>query len=373
MTHLFRRQLFVVLFCCCLFVQNSPAAEPVARRSPGQYSAVYDTATITEDATWHGTVLVKGALTVAPQATLSIEPGTVVRFAQARSARQLPRLLVMGRIQAVGSADRPILFSTGSATPKRGEWGGILLISSEKKNRFEHCRIEGAETGIEARFSSFTARSVLIARAATGMLLRDSTVTMAASSFSSSDTGVEAHDSELELRDSAFAQNRRGMALYRSSAVLAALTVTANQLIGLLAEDCRLKLTSSEISGNGSGARISGGEGQLLLTRFLRNGDTALHLSSARLKVFRCQFVDNIRDGLKLEDDRATVWGNVFGGNGGFNLVNAGQEDVSLTQNWWGTTDEATILFKISDGTRTGRSGRVTIFPWLTEKPVVLP
>ncbi len=373
MTPLFRRQLIVVLFCCCLAVQNAPAAEPTTRRPAGQYSAVYDTATITEDATWNGTVLVKGALTVAPQATLRIEPGTVVRFAPARGVRQLPRLLVMGRIQASGSADRPILFSAGSAAPKRGEWGGILLISSEKKNQFEHCRIEGAETGIEARFSSFTARSVLIAQAATGMLLRDSTITMAASSFSGSNIGVEAHDSELELRDSAFAQNRRGLALYRSSAVLAAITVTANQLSGLLAEDCRLKLTSSEISGNGSGAQISGGEGQLLLTRFLRNGDTALHLSSARLKVFRCQFVDNIRDGVKLDDDRGTVWGNVFSGNGGYHLVNAGQENVSLTQNWWGSADEASILAKISDGARTGRSGRVTIFPWLTEKPVALP
>ena len=368
----FRRQLILCSICCCLAVPAF-AAEPAARKPASQYSAVYDTATITEDATWHGTVLVKGSLTVASQATLHIEPGTVVRFAAARGSRQLPRLLVMGRIQAAGTQDRPIIFSTGSATPRKGEWGGIVLISSEKRNQLEHCRIEGAENGIEARFSAFTARSVLVAQATAGMLLRDSNVTVAASSFSGCDTGVEVHDSELELRDSAFAQNRRGLALYRSSAVLAAITVAANRQIGLFADECRLKLTSSEITGNGSGARITGGEGQILLTRFLRNGDAALHLSGARLKVFRCQFNDNIRDALRLDDDRTTVWGSSFSGNGGSHLVNAGSENVSLPLNWWGTADEAAILAKISDGARDGRTGRVTLFPWLAEKPAWLP
>ena len=60
------------------------------------------------------------------------------------------------------------------------------------------------------------------------------------------------------------------------------------------------------------------------MCRFMRNIETALHLAAARLKINRCQITDNLRDGLKLEDGRATVWGNSFSGNGGYNLVNAG-------------------------------------------------
>jgi hypothetical protein len=76
---------------------------------------------------------------------------------------------------------------------------------------------------------------------------------------------------------------------------------------------------------------------------------------------------------VKLEDDRATIWGNAFSGNGGYNLVNAGPDNVSAPQNWWGAADEASVKSKLSGVTPDGRSGMVKVFPWLLEKPALLP
>ena len=363
------------LLCLCTAAAISAAvAPPAGKPTISQVTSVYENATITEDVDLRGVVAVKGALTVAPQATLRIEPGTEIRFTTAKGSSQLPRLVVMGRIQAVGTLDRPILFTSNAAIPiKKGTWGGILLLSSEKRNQLEHCRIEGAETAFEGRFSTISLKTVSITQSKTGLVLRDCTANATTSSVSDCETGIEAHDSELELRETAIAQNRRGAALFSSSVVMSSVTVTGNSQHGILAEEGRIKMTSCEVSGNGVGAQIKGGEGQLFMCRFMRNIDTALYLAAARLKINRCQITENLRDGLKLTDSRATVWGNAFGRNGGYNLVNSGAESISAPYNWWGAADETSVKSKIFDANLNGRVGAVNVFPWLLEKPSLLP
>lgn len=369
--------MFISLWMLCQFPAAMAAEAPlpqVLRPVVPQIPLTYENATITEDVSWRGSVVVKGALVVAPQTTLRIEPGTEIRFMSSGGSLQLPRLVVMGRIEGIGSPDRPILFTSGSAVPlKKAAWGGILLLSSEKRNQLEHCRIEGAETALEGRFSNVSLKSVAVSASISGIVLRDSTAGVSQSNVSGCDTGIEALDSELELRDTALVRNRRGAALFRSSVTMSSVTVTGNSQLGILAEEGRIKLTSCEVSGNGVGAHIKGGEGQLFMCRFMRNSVTGLHLAAARLKVNRCRISENLRDGLKLEDGRATVWGNAFGGNGGYNLVNAGSESISAPLNWWGAGDEASVKGKLSDIIRDGRSGVVNVYPWLLEKPALLP
>ena len=97
-----------------------------------QAPAVYDGAVLTEDVTWRGSILVRGFVVVAPQATLRIEPGTVVRF-ETTASQQLPGLIVQGRLHAAGTTERPIVLTTRSKL-LRGSWAGIVLLSTEKRN-----------------------------------------------------------------------------------------------------------------------------------------------------------------------------------------------------------------------------------------------
>jgi hypothetical protein len=348
-----------------LSAASKPVTEPL--------TVAYENITLTEDTNWRGTILVKGSVVIAPQTTLRIEPGTVIRFAAVKGSRQLPRLVVMGRIQSVGSADRPILFVPNNASSGKNDWGGVLLLSSEKRNQFEHCRIEGAETALEGRFSTVSAKALTIVRSTNGCVLRDSIVNLISSNINSCDTGIESHDSEVELRDVTLAANRRGLLLSRSSVVMTSVTVTGSSQQAAMIEDCRLRLSSCELSYNAVGARISGGEGQIFLSRFVHNRETALHVAAARLKISRCQISDNVRDGLSLEDNRATVWGNAISDNGGYNLVYSGRDAVHATQNWWGTSDESSITAKLSATSASQRSAAVNVFPWLFEKPAIFP
>lgn len=353
------------------FDASSLTAERRAAIAQGDFS--YENATLVEDVTWRGTVLVRGYLVIAPQATLRIEPGTVVRFMKSPILRQPPRLVVMGRIQCNGTVENPVLFAPNFTEAVKGDWGGILLLSSEKRNQCDNIRIEGAETAIEAHFSIFTAKGVTINRTGTGFILRDSVVALTTAVISDCETGLEVHDSELDLREGILTNNRRGIAAYHSSLALTMVNIRGSEQQGVMANECRVKFNTSVLVLNGVGALLKGGEGQVLMTRFEKNSDVGLYLSGARIKVQRCLFADNQGDGMRMDDGRGIVWSSAFSGNSGYNLANNGSEDVSAMQNWWGSNDETTILAKLRDSSKDPRFGAVVVSPWLSEKPLTLP
>lgn len=335
-------------------------------------SVVYDRVTLTEDTNFRGNVLIKGYLVVAPHATLRIEPGTIIRFAATGTRNNAALLVVQGRILAVGTADSPIVMTSNRTRPAPGDWGGISLISTEKRNQLEHCRVEFANTGIEAHFSTLSLKMVSVLRSQTGLLMRDTVLQMSGGSLSESEIGIEMHDSEFDARDITVSSCKRGVVMNRSSANVTSVKISDNEQYGLHSEEGRIKMTTAEIYGNGTGARLKGGEGQILSTDFHDNRDTALHLSGSRMKVSRSRFFNNSQDALRLEDGRALISGNVFNGNKGFNIYNAGREDVVALQNWWGSSDISAISKKIHDAVADPRFGSVQMFPWLIEKPAFL-
>jgi hypothetical protein len=369
----------VLVSLCIIFmltvsaIVNVSYAETGASSNRNQAETVYQDSTLNEDVSWRGNILVKGYLVIAPQATLRIEPGTVVRFTSGSDSRQLPRLVIMGRVQAVGTGERPIQFVSRQNNPTKSSWGGILLLSSEKRNQFEHCRIEGSQAAIEARFSSISVKNVTVINSTGGIILNDSIATIVGATITSCNTGLESSDSELDLKDSTISHNLTGMALDRSSIIMSSVSVTRNTQKAISGNDCRIRMNSCDVSDNAVGADIKGGEGQLLMSRFMRNRDTALHITAARLKIHRCRISDNARNGLSLEDGRATIWGSDISNNGELNLVYSGRERVSAVRNWWGTADESALMAKIKSGNSDARSSLLHVYPWLTEKPAVLP
>ncbi len=90
-----------------------------------------------------GDVLVVRTLTVPEGVTLTIDPGTVVRFEGARDGGN--RIVVKGRLVAVGTKDKPIRF-----IPKgrgSGPWFGVEFTGGGA-GRVEHCIFEGATAGV---------------------------------------------------------------------------------------------------------------------------------------------------------------------------------------------------------------------------------
>lgn len=95
--------------------------------------------TLTADKSW----TLKGYVYVPNGITLTIEPGTtIVSDVTEKGALCIER---GGKIQANGTAEKPIVFTSGKAAGSRapGDWGGIVILGRAKTNRTSTPVIEG--------------------------------------------------------------------------------------------------------------------------------------------------------------------------------------------------------------------------------------
>lgn len=336
---------------------DEPAAKGEARFSP---ILVYRNATLSEDTIWRGEVLVEGAVTVAPQATLSIEPGTVVRFR--RKTTQTPLLLVQGRIVAAGTKETPIVFTSVFAVPAAADWQGVMLLGSQKKNVMENCRIEGAQTGMEALFSTVALKNLRVERASTGMRFQDTLVTMEAGGVFDCDLGLSFSDSEANLRNLSVDGNRQGVLAHRSSIYLFDPNLAGNKL-AFSGEGCRVKIQGGAVLANVSGIALSGCEGAVTGVTLAKNKEYGLSLTASRMRVSGNRISGNGGNGLLVYDAASVAWDNAIYENAGYDLYNAGSEEFKAPGNWWGESAP-----KIFDN---GGRGKVLYVPLLSVRPPV--
>jgi hypothetical protein len=89
----------------------------------------------------------KGFIHVANGATITIQPGTTIKgdFSTLGSSLWILR---GAKIQAVGTADAPIVFTSSRAVGQRqpGDWGGLLLVGNAINNRSGAVEVEGSGT-----------------------------------------------------------------------------------------------------------------------------------------------------------------------------------------------------------------------------------
>jgi hypothetical protein len=90
----------------------------------------------------------RGFIQVTNGATLTIQPGTVIQgdFTTVGSSLFITR---GARIQAIGTATEPIVFTSSRAAGSRqaGDWGGLVIIGNGLINRAAPVTLEGTGTG----------------------------------------------------------------------------------------------------------------------------------------------------------------------------------------------------------------------------------
>lgn len=122
-----------------------------------------DKAYITEDTTWNGTVVLRGQNVVRRGVTLTLEPGTVVKFAWIDEDGDDigdGELTVEGRLIAKGTRDKPILFTSAKESPEPKDWT-FVQISVSKDSLVEHCIFEYAFSGLQVHYSTATIHNSL--------------------------------------------------------------------------------------------------------------------------------------------------------------------------------------------------------------------
>jgi hypothetical protein len=130
------------------------------------------TANVTANTTWTADkiYLLSGIIRIADGATLTIEPGTVVKGGQAPDQSNATCLLVDkgGKLNAIGTKDKPIIFTSGQPKGQRdfGDWGGIVMFGKAPANKtnpqYEGGVIPGTYGGTDAADNSGTLKYVRI-------------------------------------------------------------------------------------------------------------------------------------------------------------------------------------------------------------------
>lgn len=116
---------------------------------PPQPGAADITQDITTSRTLYAdtTYTLKGFIHVLNGATLTIQPGTTILGDYATLGSSL--FIMRGaKIQAVGTADKPIVFSSSRPVGSRqpGDWGGLIIVGNAIDNRAGNIEIEGSNT-----------------------------------------------------------------------------------------------------------------------------------------------------------------------------------------------------------------------------------
>jgi len=98
-------------------------------------------ADVVGEVVWSGTKVIEASQVVTRGSTLTIEPGTVLRFARGAA------LTVEGRLLAKGSAAQPIRFLPAETGAEAG-WPGIAFQNAVEPGVLEQVRIENADVGV---------------------------------------------------------------------------------------------------------------------------------------------------------------------------------------------------------------------------------
>jgi len=283
----------------------------------------YGLLTIDKDTVWDGRIRITGDILVKEGATLTILPGTVIRFDTIEpkldkdGGRNMlgleppyfpsAEIIVRGRILAVGTHDFPITFTSSDKAAKAGSWGAISLLGSNG-NVIEFCRIYYAYNGVHNHSSTAVVLNNVFSYNGTAM------------SFNKEGFN---HPVWMLIEHNTIVQNLSGISARNAFANIAFNHISDNEYYGVwIKEGNDIRVAYNDITKNGKGVYL------------YKANPVSINYNN---------IYDNIEYNICMAEDNPS--------------------DVDATENWWGTVDPAAISLKIYDKTSDETLGKVTFEP----------
>lgn len=331
--------------------------------------------TLFQDTVWQGEVLIDGILTVPPGVTLEIRPGTVVRFTPFDSNGDgigEHEIFLQGSLQALGSAEAPIVFTAAGDDPRPGSWGAINIMASEEGNLLVHCRVEYAYRGFHAHFSRAEIRDCEFTRNVRALQFQESTLTIERCRVAGNLNGLQFRDSVVVLADSVVADNYWGVRGVYSQVELRGCQITGNLVNGANLRASQGVVAGNVFAGNRKGLYLQQVQQMRVEENLLAdNSEHGIFLELSEALVHRNRISGNGRAGIRWLDAQGSLRGNDLAGNGGYALINDGATPVDARENWWGSTEEGEIAALVRDAADRPEVGPVDAAAPLAQAPVL--
>jgi hypothetical protein len=300
---------------------------------------------MTEDENWCGEVLITGSVEIPSTVNLTIQSGATVRFKEQNDDKlgsqkhtskthpilQPPSLMIVvfGTLDAQGTADMPIVFTSGSDVPGPRDWDSIAVEEGGIVN-LEHVVLEHGYFGLQLNTPTSQA-------AVSHSTIRHVTTTGIA-------TGDHPIDGPIIISDSQFLDcGREAIDTYRNQNIIIRHNVFSDNYVAIMSVGSSVAIESNLFIGNSRGIGV------------VENGDP---------KVIGNEFKDNKGDAIFVMDASPLITYN----NMNSHLFNLNLEGsvlgVVAENNWWGSTEIGTIEESIWDGKDDPGLGLVDYVPY---------
>ncbi len=180
-----------------------------------------------EQGTIAGTMVVTGDIITSPGLDLKFTPGSSVRFTELPAASLFDlcedhpsfpasELQVLGRFDAIGTADNPVIFAPAGTGPVHpGMWGAVNLAEG-KGGTVEHAVFKGSATGLHLRSAvSVRVSDSLFEQNEVGIRFSRTKVDISGNVFRNNWAGIRFHEFGGAVRNNTFDSN--GTAVFVTS------------------------------------------------------------------------------------------------------------------------------------------------------------
>jgi hypothetical protein len=294
---------------------------------------------IGEDTAWEGEVLIDGTVMVSPVATLTVAPGTIVRFTFRDSDGDgvgESEIFLQGRLLAEGTADAPIAFTAlEGAGP--GRWGAINLMGADaQESRLAWVLVESSFRGLHGHFSRFRAEHAVFRDNYRSIQFQESSVALADCAVTGSFSALRFRDSTAALAGLLVSGNTLGIQILRSSFSLTRSSVVGNALAGLHVRESEGSVAGSRFEGNSPGLRASDSRLVIEGNRIEANNGAGLQLRRTEGRVAGNRIGGNAGNGVSTDSPQAPLRGNAIEGSLRFALESNTAAAIEAAGNWWG-------------------------------------
>lgn len=224
--------------------------------------------TITADTTWQGVVVVAGDIYIPPEVTLTIAPGTTVKFKRideksdqnmfATDSPYYPQaeLIIRGRLIARGTDKKRIVFTSAEVDARPSDWGAINFLGSEG-NVVSFAKVLFAYNGIHAHGAAVEVSDCEFAKNGVGISFKSEEETP--------DVPWFGKGSDLTITRCTITGNKGGIGLRNSKAKITRNVIRDNKFFGIWPkEKVDAVITENEITSNKKGVYLFQTQGMTL-------------------------------------------------------------------------------------------------------------
>ena len=224
--------------------------------------------TLEKDTVWSGKVTVTGDVYVTPGVTLTVMPGTIVKFKKVEENMDnnlygldspyypVAELIIRGRLISEGTADKNIVFTSAELEPRPADWGALNFLGSEG-NIVKHTKLLHAYNGIHAHGANVEIADCEFVKNGVGVSFKVEEETP--------DVPWFGKRSKVSITRSLFARNKGGIGFRSSDAEITHNEIIDNKFFGVWPkEKNNAKISYNEITGNKKGVYLYQSEGSVI-------------------------------------------------------------------------------------------------------------